>query len=119
MQGQLLEADGITLMSLERADAYMRRHRFLSVQTLPQGVIDFAANLPPEDVTLLAPTSNLVATPDLHPALVDLLLQAADQLHDGGSLFASPGEFPSPHYLDFPLSVEAQRFFEPGWGGHA
>ncbi len=39
-----------------------------------------------EDITLLAPTSNLVAGPDLHPALVDLLLQAADQVHEDGSL---------------------------------
>lgn len=63
---------------------------------------------------MLAPTSNLVASPNLHPALVDLLLQAADQIHEGGSLFALPGEFPSPNYLDFPLSVEAKRFFEHG-----
>ena len=63
---------------------------------------------------MLAPTSNLVASPNLHPALVDLLLQAADQIHEGGSLFALPGEFPSPDYLDFPLSVEAKRFFENG-----
>jgi TRAP transporter TAXI family solute receptor len=111
---QLLEADGISLMSLQRAEGYVRRHRFLSVQILPQGVIDFAADLPPQDIRMLAPTSNLVASPNLHPALVDLLLQAADQIHEGGSLFALPGEFPSPDYLDFPLSVEAKRFFENG-----
>jgi len=111
---QLLEADGISLMSLQRAEAYVRRHRFLSMQILPHGVIDFAADLPPQDVRMLAPTSNLVASPNLHPALVDLLLQAADQIHEGGSLFAVPGEFPSPDYLDFPLNVEAKRFFEHG-----
>ena len=104
---QLLEADGVSLMSLQRAEGYVRRHRFLSMQILPQGVIDFAADLPPQDIRMLAPTSNLVASPNLHPALVDLLLQAADEVHEGGSLFALPGEFPSPDYLDFPLSADA------------
>jgi TRAP transporter TAXI family solute receptor len=111
---QLLETDGVQLMSLQRGEAYTRRHRFLSLQSLPQGAIDLATDLPPENVTLLAPTSNLVATPDLHPALVDLLLQAADQLHEQGSLFARPGEFPASEYLDFPLSIDAKRFFEHG-----
>ncbi len=110
----LLEADGIRLMSLERAEAYIRRHRFLSRQTLPQGAFDLAADLPPQDVTLLAPTANLVAQEDLHPALVDLLLQAADQIHGEGTVFARPGEFPSPQYVNFPLSPEASRFFEHG-----
>ena len=110
----LLEADGIRLMSLERAEAYARQHRFLSRQTLPQGVFDLAADLPPQDVTLLAPTANLVAREDLHPALVDLLLQAADQIHGGGTVFARPGEFPSPQYVAFPLSSEAKRYFENG-----
>lgn len=110
----LLEADGIRLMSLERAEAYIRRHRFLSRQILPKGVFDLAADLPPQDVTLLAPTANLVAQEDLHPALVDLLLQAADQIHGEGTVFARPGEFPSPQYVNFPLSPEASRFFEHG-----
>ncbi len=111
---RLLEAESIRLMSLERAEGYIRRHRFLSRQTLPQGVFDPATNLPPQDVTLLAPTANLVAREDLHPALVDLLLQAADQIHGRGTVFARPGEFPSPRYVTFPLSSEAKRFFEHG-----
>lgn len=111
---QLLAADGIRLMSLERADAYIRLHRFVSMQMLPEGVIDLAADLPPDDIILLAPTANLVAQENLHPALVDLLLQAADEVHGGGSLFSMPGEFPSPQYVDFPLSPDAQRFFDNG-----
>jgi hypothetical protein len=45
---------------------------------------------------------------------VDLLLQAADQIHGEGTVFARPGEFPSPQYVNFPLSPEASRFFEHG-----
>ena len=110
----LLKSDGIRLLSLERAEAYVRRHRFLSRQILPKGVFDLAADRPPQNVTLLAPTANLVTRADLHPALVDLLLQAADQVHGEGTVFARPGEFPSPQYVNFPLSPEAKRFFQNG-----
>lgn len=111
---QLLVADDIQLLDLERSDAYIRRHQFLSKQILPQGAIDLADNIPPQDVSLLAPTANLVAREDLHPAIIDLLLQAADQIHGEGSMFARPGDFPSPLYVNFPLSPEARRFFDHG-----
>jgi len=111
---ELLRADGITLQGLGRADAFTRRHRYLSNLTLPEGAVDLHNNLPPNDMTLLAPTANLVAREDLHPALVDLLLEAAHELHGGGGLFEQPGMFPSPSYLVFPLSDEARRYFTSG-----
>jgi TRAP transporter TAXI family solute receptor len=111
---RLLAAEGIAPMSLARAEAYARRHRFLSAVTLPEGVVDFQRNIPGGDVTLLAPTANLVARDDLHPALVVLLLQAAKKVHGGGGLFERPGEFPAPSHLDFPLSEAAGRYFEFG-----
>lgn len=110
----LLEAPGIELMSFERAEAYTRLHRFLSRVTLPQGVIDLQANIPPEDIALLAPTANLVASRELHPALVDLLLQAARRTHGPGGLFEASGQFPSAAFIEFPLSDEARRFFKSG-----
>ncbi len=85
----------------------VRLHRFVSMQMLPGGVIDLATDLPPDDIILLAPTASLVAQENLHPALVDLLLQAADEVYGGGSRFSMPGEFPSPQYVDFPLSPDA------------
>lgn len=111
---RMLRADGIALCTFRRADAYTRRHRFLSAVTLPEGVIDLDADIPPHDTLLLAPTVNLVARTDLHPALVDLLLQAADGVFHGGGLFEQTGEFPAPKNLCFPLSPEADRFFKHG-----
>jgi len=67
-----------------------------------------------DDVALLAPTANLVAKQGLHPALVDLLLQAAEEIHGGGGLFEQPGAFPSPRFLVFPLDEEARRYFTSG-----
>jgi hypothetical protein len=110
----LLKADGIGLMSVRRADGLRNRHRFLSRLTLHEGVIDPAANLPPADTVLLSPAATLVAREGFHVALVDLLLDAAHSIHGGGDWLEEPGEFPSPRYVDFPLSAIAADFFENG-----
>ncbi len=111
---QLLLASDIRLMSFDRAEAYARIHRYLSRVTLPQGVIDLHRNIPPADATLIAVAANLVVRQDFHPALIDLLLQTATKVHGTGNLFERPGEFPSPMYLEFPLSNEAARFYRRG-----
>ena len=110
----LFASDGVTLQSLPRADAYIRRHRYLTKLTLPEGAIDLADNIPPADIELIATTANLVAGQGLHPALVDLLLEAAEEVHGDGGLFEQPGTFPSPNFLVFPLSDEAERYFKSG-----
>jgi hypothetical protein len=81
---------------------------------LPRGVYDFARNLPAEDVTLLAPTANLVARSKLHPALAYLLLRAASQVHGEATLISARGEFPVLKDADFPYSEEARRYFRSG-----
>jgi hypothetical protein len=111
---KLLRTENVDLLSFLRAEAYMRRHRYLSKLTLPEGANDLSDNLPPHDVSLLAPTANLVADKNLHPALVDLLLEAADEVHGDGGLFEKPGTFPSPRFLVFPLGEEARRYFTSG-----
>jgi len=113
VQGLLNRTD-VSVMSFENAEAYRRIHRFLSRVTLPQGVINLQANIPPHDVELLAPAATLVARDDLHPALIDLILEAADEVHGRGDLFEEPFEFPSEKYLDFPIHNEALRHFKSG-----
>ncbi len=110
----LMVAPGIELRPFHRAETYARLYNYLSVVTLPEGIVDLKNNIPPETVTMLATTASLVARDDLHPAIQSLLLRAARDIHDPGGLFAEPGEFPSPHFTDFPLSDEAERFYEKG-----
>jgi hypothetical protein len=62
----------------------------------------------------VAPTTQLVARPDLHPALINLLLGAAKIIHETGGDFEREGEFPTPKYLDFKLSPDAERFYKFG-----
>ncbi|WP_029132312.1 TAXI family TRAP transporter solute-binding subunit [Sedimenticola selenatireducens] len=110
----LLDAEHIQLMSFERAEAYTRTHRFLSSVTLPEGVINLKRNLPDRPTTLLAASANLVVRDDLHPALMDLLLQAAQGVHERGGWFEESGQFPAPEYLVYPLSSAAERFYKYG-----
>jgi hypothetical protein len=101
-------------MGLDRAEAYALLYHYLYVLKVPEGVIDFAANIPSGDLTLVAPTTQLLARPDLHPALISLLLEAAKVVHKFGGEFEREGEFPTPKYLDFKLSAEAERFYKSG-----
>jgi len=110
----LLARPEIRLLSFGRAAAYQRRYRYLAAVSLPEGAIDLAADLPADDIMLLSPLATLVARDDVHPALIDLVLRAASEIHGGPGLFEEPGEFPSPNNVDFPLSDEAERYFQSG-----
>jgi TRAP transporter TAXI family solute receptor len=110
----LLRARGVDLVSLSQVDAYTRRYPYLSKVVLPAGALDLAANIPAQDITLLAPAAALMARDDIHPAVVDLIMAAATETHGGPQLFAASGLFPSPHFVDVPLSPDAQRWFRSG-----
>jgi TRAP-type uncharacterized transport system substrate-binding protein len=109
---RLLAAPGVQLLSTKRAETFVRRMPFLHKLTLPEGASDLARNIPPTDITLLAVTANLVAVDDIHPVIVDLLLEAAQKVHGGAGLFQRVGEFPAPRDLDLPLSPDAERFYK-------
>ncbi|MGD8370679.1 MAG: TAXI family TRAP transporter solute-binding subunit [Syntrophobacterales bacterium] len=110
----LMKSRSIKLMGLERAKAYALRYHYLHVLEVPEGVLNFEANIPSRDITLVAVTTQLAARSDLHPALINLLLQAAEETHHKGGGFEKEGQFPSPKYVDFDLSKEAVRFYKSG-----
>ncbi len=105
---------GIKLMSFERADAYARRYPYFSSVSLPEGVIEFDLNIPASRIQLVTTAATLVVRNDLHPALSDLLMQAAGRVFKRDTLFSSAGQFPSPEFLDFQLNPEAERYFKYG-----
>ena len=109
----IMQAD-VHLYDFDRGGAYARLYPFLSPVTLPEGVMDLAANLPDSDVTTIAPSAMLAARQDLHPALVDLMLAAAHEIHGHSSLLSDQGQFPTAQYADLPISEEATRFYRYG-----
>lgn len=110
----LLITPGIRLLDFAQAEAYARRFDYLSSLTLPRGVVDLANDVPPEDVRLVAPTANLVAREDTHPALIQLFVQAAARIHGGTGWFARNRQFPNLTNLELPLAREADRFYRSG-----
>jgi len=110
----LMEKPGIRLLSFAQADGYLRRLSFLSKLTLPRGAVDLGKNIPARDVQLIGPTVELIARDTLHPALSDLLIGAAREVHGGPGLFRNAGEFPAPLKRDFPISDDALRYYQSG-----
>jgi uncharacterized protein len=81
---------------------------------LPRGIVDLGRNLPPKDYHLIAPTATLVVREGVHPALIDLFVQAAAKIHGGSGWFQKKGEFPTASYTEIPVSPAAERFYTSG-----
>jgi len=108
---KLLRVPAVRVMNMRRADAYVRRLPYLHKLELPEGVVDLAADIPAQPLTMIALTANLVAREDLHPVAIELLLQAVRDVHGGPTLLHSAGRFPSPMDVELPLSTDADRFY--------
>ncbi len=110
----LLYTPGVRLMNLTHAEAYTRRFPHLARLVLPRGAIDLTLDIPPHDTQLLSPMATLLVRDDMHPALIDLLMQAASEVHGAPGVFQKPGEFPRAGHSEFPLSKEAERYYKSG-----
>ncbi|MEM5326614.1 TAXI family TRAP transporter solute-binding subunit [Paraburkholderia sp. JHI2823] len=111
---RLLDIPGISVMSFDEASAYTRLFPFLENIDLPPGVLDLRRRQPPETVHLIGPTVQLVARDTLHPALSDLLIEAAGEVNGKPGLMQREGEFPSPAVHDFRISEDATRYYKSG-----
>jgi TRAP transporter TAXI family solute receptor len=114
MMRKLLSTPGIRLLDFAQADAYARRFPYLSELDIPMGAFDLGKNLPPRDIHLIGPTVELVARENLHPALSDLLIEAAREVHGGARLLQRAGEFPTPLVHEFRISDDAARYYSSG-----
>src|SRR6202051_1664469 len=111
---EMLHTPGIRLFDFSQADAYVRRFHYLNKLELPPGAFDLGENLPPTAINMLAPTVELLAHSSLHPALSDLMIEAATEVHSGATLLQNAGQFPAPLVHDFPISADATRYYKSG-----
>jgi len=111
---EMLRDQALSVMSFDRVQAYAKRYGFLSHVVLPQGIVDLQQDIPAQDKALLAPAANIVATKEIHPAIIDIMLMAAKQQHGNESWFANNGQFPQPKLLAYPLADRAKKFYEKG-----
>ena len=110
----LLQTPGIKLFNFDQAEAYSRRFPFLSHVVLPRGIVALEKDIPHEDIHLIAPTATLVTKDTTHPAIIELLMQAATEVHGGPGWFRRAGEFPNDQYTEIPVSPVAERYYKSG-----
>ena len=114
MMRELLHSSDIHLFNFTQAEGYARRNNNLNKLDIPKGALDFGKDIPAEDTYLIGPTVELIARDSLHPALSDMLLEAAREVHGTPGLFKKRGEFPVAQEHEFPISPDATRYYATG-----
>jgi hypothetical protein len=111
---RLLGIPGISVMDFAEASAYTRLFPYLDEIDLPAGVLDLRRKWPPDTLHLIGPTVEIVARPNLHPAISDLFIEAAQEIHGGAGLLQRAGEFPSTTAHEYRISEDATRYYRSG-----
>jgi hypothetical protein len=104
----------LRIMSFPNAEAFTRIFPELARMVLPQGVIDIDLNVPPNDVQLIGSTTKVLVRSDLHPEIVQLLLQTMVEVHGGANIFQRAGEFPNSTDVEYPVAPAAIDFYKNG-----
>jgi TRAP transporter TAXI family solute receptor len=110
----LLQSPNVRIMSFPMAEAFTRIFPDLTRMVLPQGVIDIYRNIPPNDVQLIGSTTKVLVRSDLHPEIVQLLLQTMVEVHSGSNIFQRIGEFPNGTDVEYPVAPAAIDFYKNG-----
>jgi TRAP transporter TAXI family solute receptor len=104
----------LRIMSFPNAEAFTRIFPEVARMVLPQGVIDIDRNVPPNDVQLIGVTAKVLVRSDLHPEIVQLLLQTMVEVHGGANIFQRTGEFPNSTDVEYPVAPAAIDFYKNG-----
>jgi TRAP-type uncharacterized transport system substrate-binding protein len=111
---RLFRTPNIQFYDFTQAQAYAGRFPYLTRIELPMGALDLGKNVPSQTMQMVAPTAELVARSSLHPALSDLLIEAAREVHGKANVLQRAGDFPAPLAHDFPISDDAARYYKSG-----
>ena len=104
----------VRILGFQTAEALTRLFPELARLVLPQGVIDIYQNIPPNDVPLIGTPTKVLVRSDLHPEIVQLLLQTMVEAHSGANVFQRAGEFPNSTDVEYPVAPAAIDFYKNG-----
>ena len=110
----LLHTPGVRMFDFPQSDAYVRRFRYLRKIEVPEGAYDLGHDLPARTLVLMAPTVEIIARPELHPAISDMLIEAAREVNGRANLYQQAGEFPAPLEHEYRISDDATRYYKSG-----
>jgi TRAP-type uncharacterized transport system substrate-binding protein len=108
----LLQNPKVRIMSFPTAEAFTIIFPELVRLVLPRGVIDIDRNIPPTDVPLIGSTAKVLVRSDLHPEIVQLLLQTMVEAHGARAIFQRSGEFPNGTEHRVPHCPGRHRFLQ-------
>ena len=113
---RLSEQPGIAVMDFAQVEAYTRLFPYLNEIDLTPGVLDLGQDMPDHTIHLISPTVELIARSSLHPALSDLLIEAAQEVHGRADVLQHAGEFPNATVHEYHISDDALRYYKSGKG---
>ena len=105
---ELLADPALRVAEIRDAEALERLMPFIELAAIPASGFDYRRHLPPEPLELPATVAALAARADLHPALVDRLVRAAQRIHRAPDLVTPEGRFPSARNLMLPMNRQAE-----------
>ncbi|MGF1530892.1 MAG: TAXI family TRAP transporter solute-binding subunit [Puniceicoccaceae bacterium] len=111
---RLMREGTVDLKTFDHYEALIKKNPFLTHVRVPRGGVDLAGQLPEKSLDLVAPVATLAAREDLHPALAELLVDAAVRIHGAATPYSEAGDFPSVHYTELPMFPTAERFYRDG-----
>lgn len=111
---EIMEIPHVKIMSFQQAAGYTRVFRFLSEIDIPEGGFDLSKNIPNRETKLIGSSVELIARDTLHPALSDLIVEAARQVNGKPNMFRNKNEFPKLTEHTIKISEEAKRYFVSG-----
>jgi TRAP transporter TAXI family solute receptor len=101
-------------MSFQMSEAFTRIFPDLTRMILPQGTVDIERVIPANDVQLIGTKSKVLIRSDLHPEIVQLLLQTMKEVHSGADLFHRSGEYPNAFDAEYTVAPTAIDFYKNG-----
>lgn len=111
---RLLSLTNVSIGNFERAEAYTRLMPYFHKIMIPEGALNLEKRLPVTNISMIAPTTNLIIDKNMHPAIQLLFLQAAKKINGGRSFFADYGQFPAFMESTITESDVAKHFYENG-----
>ena len=112
---ELINDPSIKIMNFSLADAYIKKFPYLQKLTIPKGSRNIKNIDPPQDITILASTTNLLIEKGTHQAIQwAFLLAAKDDNRHADTFFSAPNYLPRDIDQSFPLSPIADNFYKNG-----
>ena len=110
----LLANDDIRLVSLSHLVTLSRRIPQAIRLDIPSGAFSLNPPRPPADLSVLGLVARIAAQPDLHPAIVDRLVEAARRVHEAGNIITPEARFPTMDNTSLPQDAYARDLIADG-----